>query len=58
VKEAVYVEKPCERASDYAPAVWLNVRWIAVVIDGATYVATPDGEILLGNLLKLKGVKQ
>lgn len=55
IKEAVYIDKPCDRADDYAPAQWLNVRWIAVTIGGVNYAATPDGETLLGNLLRIKG---
>jgi hypothetical protein len=54
IKEAVYLDKPCDRAGDYAHANWLPVRWIAISIDGVGYVATPDGEALLGNLLRLR----
>jgi hypothetical protein len=57
IKEAVYIDKPCDRASDYAPVVWHPVRWISVIINGAGYVATPDGEALLGNLLRLRESK-
>jgi hypothetical protein len=54
IKEAVYIDKPCDRAVDFAPAQWLPIRWINIVIDGVDYVATPDGLILLGNLERLK----
>jgi hypothetical protein len=50
LKEAFYIDKPCERAADRAPLKRLPVRWIAVKINGSDYVATPDGLILLGNL--------
>ncbi|MDR2152759.1 MAG: hypothetical protein LBO72_08060 [Helicobacteraceae bacterium] len=54
VEKAVYIDKPCERADDYAAAKWIAVRWIAIAIDGADYAATPDIAALLGNLAALK----
>jgi hypothetical protein len=54
LKEAIYIDKPCDRATDRASALWLTTRWIAVEIDGVIYYATPDGEALLGNLLSLR----
>jgi hypothetical protein len=57
IKEVVYIDKPCDRAKDAAPSVWLPIRWIAVTIDSVGYTATPDGEALLGNLLRLKESK-
>ncbi|MDR3347340.1 MAG: hypothetical protein LBN32_01865 [Helicobacteraceae bacterium] len=53
IEKVIYLDKPCDRASDYTQIEWLKVRWISVVIDGVGYVATPDGEALLGNLYQL-----
>jgi hypothetical protein len=54
VKEAVYIDRPCDQARDFAPVVWIPARWIAVKINGIEHVATPDGAVLLGALLRLK----
>ena len=58
IKEVVYLDKPCDRASDHANVTWIPARWIAITIDAIGYVATPDGEALLGNLLNLRRTEQ
>jgi hypothetical protein len=54
VREAVYIDRPCAKATDSDRPVWQNVRWSLITSGGVTYYATPDGEALLGNLLRLK----
>ena len=54
IKEAIYIDKPFDRATDYAAPKWISVRWIAVAIEGIDYAATPDISALLGNLTRLK----
>ena len=54
IKEAIYIDKPCDRATDYVAPKWISVRWIAIAIGGVDYAATPDIAALLGNLTRLK----
>lgn len=51
--ETIYIEKECKRAEDVAPAKWLPVKWVEIEIEGVIFIATPDTQILLGNLIKL-----
>ncbi|MDR2905259.1 MAG: hypothetical protein LBU73_04845 [Helicobacteraceae bacterium] len=50
VEKAVYIDRPCDRAEDYAPAKWLPTRFFALEVDGEIAACTTDTAALLGNI--------